>query len=76
MHLTDISIVLPTYNGSAYLVESIESILRQSFSNWELIAVDDWNSLKYNGVIRKDEICSNAYQMCRTIRGEMHEIYD
>lgn len=36
-----ISIVLPTYNGSQYIRESIDSILVQSFSDWELIIVDD-----------------------------------
>ena len=36
-----ISVVLPTYNGAAYLVESITSIVRQSFSSWELIIIDD-----------------------------------
>jgi len=36
-----ISIVLPTYNGARYLAESIESVLRQSYTAWELIVVDD-----------------------------------
>jgi glycosyltransferase involved in cell wall biosynthesis len=36
-----ISIVLPTYNGSKYLALSIESCLSQSYTNWELIIVDD-----------------------------------
>lgn len=36
-----ISIVLPTYNGARYLRESIESVLRQTTSEWELIIVDD-----------------------------------
>lgn len=36
-----VSIVLPTYNGEKYLRESIESIIVQTFSNWELIIVDD-----------------------------------
>ncbi len=36
-----ISIVLPTYNGSRYLRESIESCLAQTYANWELIIVDD-----------------------------------
>ena len=35
------SIVLPTFNGSKHLVSSIESCLRQSHSNLELIVVDD-----------------------------------
>ncbi len=34
-----ISIVLPTYNGSRYLREAIESCLAQSYRNWELIIV-------------------------------------
>lgn len=35
------SIVSPTYNRSDYLSQMIESILRQNYSNWELIVVSD-----------------------------------
>jgi len=41
MALPVISIVLPTFNGSRYLEESVESCLNQSFTDWELIIVDD-----------------------------------
>ena len=36
-----ISIVLPTYNGARFLAQSIESVLAQHFTAWELIVVDD-----------------------------------
>lgn len=36
-----ISIVLPVYNGARYLSESIESVLAQTYTNWELLIVDD-----------------------------------
>lgn len=36
-----ISIVLPVYNGAKYLAESIESVISQTYSNWELIIVND-----------------------------------
>jgi glycosyltransferase involved in cell wall biosynthesis len=36
-----ISIILPTYNGIRYLDLAIKSCLDQSYSNWELIVVDD-----------------------------------
>jgi glycosyltransferase involved in cell wall biosynthesis len=39
-----ISIILPTYNGSRYLAEAIESCLHQTYENWELIVVDDCSS--------------------------------
>lgn len=36
-----VSIVLPTYNGSQYLSDSIESVINQTYMDWELIIVDD-----------------------------------
>lgn len=36
-----ISIVLPTYNGSRYLEQAIQSCLDQTYQHWELIIVDD-----------------------------------
>ena len=35
------SIILPTYNNSSYLPNSIESILAQSYENWELFIIND-----------------------------------
>lgn len=36
-----ISIVMPTYNRAKIISGAIESILRQTYANWELIVVDD-----------------------------------
>lgn len=36
-----ISVIMPNYNYSEYIQDSIESILNQSFSDFELIIVDD-----------------------------------
>ena len=36
-----VSIVLPVYNGSLFLAESIESCINQTYTNWELIIVND-----------------------------------
>jgi glycosyltransferase involved in cell wall biosynthesis len=36
-----VSVVLPVYNGSQYLNEAIDSILAQTYKNYELIIIDD-----------------------------------
>ena len=36
-----VSIVLPVYNGSKYIRESLDSIVNQSYTDWELIIVND-----------------------------------
>ncbi len=36
-----ISVIVPVYNGETYLTECIQSVQRQSYEHWELIAVDD-----------------------------------
>lgn len=39
--MSEISVVLPVYNGEAYVALAIESILEQSFDDFELIIVND-----------------------------------
>lgn len=36
-----VSIITPMYNSEKYISEMIESVINQSYSNWELIIVDD-----------------------------------
>ena len=36
-----ISIITPTYNSSEYIEETIDSILNQTYKNWELLIIDD-----------------------------------
>ena len=36
-----VSIIMPSYNCSAYIAMSIESVVRQTFLDWELIICDD-----------------------------------
>lgn len=37
----EISIVLPVYNAKNFVDKTVESVFQQTFSNWELIIVDD-----------------------------------
>lgn len=39
-----VSIVMPTWNCARFIGESIESVRRQSYRNWELLVVDDCSS--------------------------------
>jgi len=36
-----VSAMMPTYNSGKFVAESIESIINQTYTNWELIIVDD-----------------------------------
>ena len=36
-----VSVILPTYNAEKFLKESIDSILNQTFNDFELLIIDD-----------------------------------
>ena len=45
-----ISIIIPVYNVESFLSQTIESVINQTFKDWELILVDD-GSTDYSSVI-------------------------
>jgi glycosyltransferase involved in cell wall biosynthesis len=52
MHVPEISVVMPTYNDEAYIVQTIGSVLEQTFGDFELIIVDDASTDSTPSVIR------------------------
>ena len=36
-----VSIITPMYKGAAFVGETIQSVLAQTYTNWEMIIVDD-----------------------------------
>lgn len=39
-----VSVIMPSFNVEGFIAESIESVLRQTYGNWELIITDDCSS--------------------------------
>jgi glycosyltransferase involved in cell wall biosynthesis len=39
-----VSVIMPAYNAARYIGEAIESLLNQSFTDWELVLVNDGSS--------------------------------
>ena len=48
-----ISVILPVYNAEAYVREAVESILAQSFTDFELIAINDGSTDDSGAILRK-----------------------
>src|SRR5258706_150544 len=48
-----ISIILPTYNRAKYIVETVDSVQRQTYTNWELWVIDDRSTDNSGELIRK-----------------------
>ena len=50
-----VSIVVPVYNAEAFLKDTIESAMKQTYTNWELILVNDCSSDDSVNIIKKYE---------------------
>ena len=46
-----VSVIIPTYGGAGFINEAIGSVLSQTYSNWELIVVDDKSPDDTAGVV-------------------------
>ncbi|HET7160418.1 MAG TPA: glycosyltransferase family 2 protein [Burkholderiales bacterium] len=67
MPLPHVSVCVPTYNGSAYLQQTLHSIAQQTFQNYEVIIVDDQSTddtlaiaMQYAAADSRVRVFSNA----------------
>ena len=62
---TLVSIVMPTYNRAAGIGESIESVLAQSYKNWELLIVDDGSDDDTQTVVEQFQKRASAIRLIK-----------
>ena len=48
-----VSIIMPSYNAARFIGESINSVFLQTYSNWELLIVDDCSKDNSVRIVRK-----------------------
>lgn len=57
-----VSIIIPTFNRASLISETLESIISQTYKNWECIVVDDGSLDKTSDVVKEYVIKDSRFQ--------------
>ena len=58
--MTDkVSVIVPVYNSSAYLVRCVDAILNQTYKNLEVLLIDDGSKDDSLDICKKYDIISH-----------------
>ncbi|MEG4114042.1 MULTISPECIES: glycosyltransferase [unclassified Microcoleus] len=61
-----VSVIIPCYNQSHFLVEAVTSVINQTYKNWEIIIVND-GSLDTTSTVAKNLIVTNPQYQIRLV---------
>ena len=50
-----VSVIIPVYNAEKFISETIESVIAQTYQDWEIIAVDDGSTDKTLEILKEHE---------------------
>ena len=50
-----ITIIIPLYNAEKYITETIESVINQTYQNWEMLVVDDYSTDSCRDIVKRFE---------------------
>jgi len=72
--MVTVSIVMPAFNSSAYIEHSVNSVLKQSFQDWELLVVDGGSTDETLSIINKFEMADSRVRLINNLndRGPAH----
>ena len=67
-----VSIITPCYNAEKYIAETIESVLNQTYTNWELLITDDCSTDRSVEIIKKYQLNDRRIKYYTTKRNSGH----
>jgi len=56
-----VNVIIPVYNGEDFISQSLESVLSQTYTDYEIIVVDDGSTDNTKEVLKNTEIKSNIF---------------
>ena len=65
--MNKVSILMPVFNEQKYVEESIQSVLIQSYDNFELIIVDDYSTDDSYSLLEKYSLIDNRIKLIKNI---------
>src|SRR5690349_21371928 len=72
-----VSIVMPVLNGERYLGEAVDSILAQTYGNYELVAVDDGSTDRTRELLteygKRLRLCYVPHASCQGISKSVND---
>lgn len=68
-----VSIILPTYNRSELITRCVNSVLNQTYGNWELIISDDGSKDETPAVVRE---CAKLDSRIKSIINKVNHCSD
>jgi glycosyltransferase involved in cell wall biosynthesis len=63
-----VSICVPTYNGTRYLKDCLDSVLAQTFEDFEVVVVDDCSTDSTLGIVRQYAASDERFRVSRNER--------
>ena len=68
-----VSIIMNCYNGEKYLIQSLTSVISQTFKNWELIFFDNNSKDKSKKIFLSFKDPRFKYFIIRILKNFMHK---
>ncbi len=74
MHTPTVTVLMPVYNGEAFLRTAVESILRQTFTDFEFLIVDDGSTDDSREIVRSLRDPRIRLETVEKNRGTVHAL--
>ena len=65
---SSVSVIIPCYNAGKYIKETIESVINQAYTNWELIVIDDCSTDNSCNIVKEIANRDNRIRLLSTGR--------